>query len=174
MFTAFLLFLKGVPVWVWEALGVLAMLAGIFFAGEHRQSKLDQVKYDKLKAEYTGFVADVKAKGEVAQKIADKQKAAGIAAKERTDAENKTSIVALAADNERLRRAYPRGSTVPPAPAASKRSDLACFDRTELGAATDGLLAELQGQAGEGAAATVDLNAAKNWAKKLDYKLAMQ
>lgn len=142
----------------------LVLLASVAGWGAYRMHEHDVGKYDDLKKEYVTFQAQVEAQGKVAQAAADKQKAADIAAKEKADAENKQAVAGLQSDLDRLRHQHPPGHTVPPAPAGTSRADLACFDRTLLGAAVDNLLADLQGQAASGAAATVDLNSAKRWA----------
>lgn len=152
--------------WAWAArLACYALLvAGIAGWGAYRMHEHDVGKYDDLKKEYVTFQAQVEAQGKVAQAAADKQKAADIAAKEKSDAENKQAVAGLQSDLDRLRNQHPRGSTVPPVPAGAKRADLACFDRVLLSAAVDDLLGDLQKQAASGAAATVDLNSAKRWA----------
>jgi len=92
MITGLMLFLKGVPPWVWKLLGLLALVAAIFFYGAHWQSKRDQVDIDNLKTSLKtcgDAVEDLK--GAVA-----KQNAAADAAKADGDARVKAGQEALA------------------------------------------------------------------------------
>lgn len=165
MIAGALLFLKGVPPWVWKLLGLVVLIAGIFFAGAHWQSKRDDSKIAAKQAELDTFKATTAALGKAAQAAAVKQKAADLAAKEKADEAHQNAVAGLNADIARLRRDGAAGRTVPAAPAASRRPDLACFDRALLGDAVDGFIADVSRQVGSGAAATVDLDNAKGWAQ---------
>ena len=85
-------------------------------------------------------------------------------AKEQADAKSKREIGNLHRTIERLRDERARASSVPAAPAASSRPDLACFDRAELDRAVGNLEAGVEGLIGEGTAAAIDLDVAKIWA----------
>src|SRR6185295_17263030 len=82
--------------------------------------------------------------------------------KRKADEENKHTRADLAAVTRKLRE-RPGGGQLPPAPADTKRPQLACFDRAELERAYGELVKELRGGADEGSACTVDLNTAKAW-----------
>lgn len=121
-------------------------------------------RLDAVKAEYAAFVAQVKAAGEAAEKIARQQQATDQQRKEQADVENKHTLDALNADIKRLRHARASGGFVPAAPAAAGRPDLACFDRAELEQSIRALDTSVQGIADQGSAATVNLDSAKRWA----------
>lgn len=131
----------------------------------HRHDKID---YDALKTQYDQFMGGIKAIGKAAQDRAAAQQKADLAKKEQADAENARTHAADAVTIASLRRQRDsaRGSNVPAAAPGSSRPDLACFDRAALESALGGLLAEIRGLADEGTAATVDLNTAREWAKK--------
>lgn len=143
-----------------------ALVLGLMGFGAYKMHQHDARAYDKLETTYLTFKSGVEAEGKRAQKEADQQKAADLAAKEKADENHKNAVAGLTAQLERLRRQHPPGGTVPAAPADSAKPQLACFDRTLLGGAVDGLLADLQRQAGSGAAATVDLDNAKGWTQR--------
>ena len=84
--------------------------------------------------------------------------------KQEADNAHKTESARLAGIIAGLRKSRPSSSFVPPAPAASSRPDLACYDRPELERTTGKLIEGLRGLADEGTAAAVDLNTAKAWA----------
>lgn len=91
MIAAALLFLKGIPPWAWKLLGLLVLIAAIFFAGVHWKGKRDQVDIDHLKTSLKlcgDTVNDLK--GAVA-----KQNAAADAAKADGDARVKAGEDAL-------------------------------------------------------------------------------
>ncbi len=137
----------------------IAFCVGGAVVGEFQEWRLDrlQTKYDK-------FVGETKHAGELAQKTTELKEAKDNILKERTDAERNATLAAVTAERDRLRRGAGR-SIVPQGPANSRRPDLACFDRTEFGAAIDGFRSEVRGFAEEGTTFTVDLNSAKTWAQ---------
>lgn len=125
------------------------------------------LRLDAVKAEYAAFVSTTKAAGVAATKAAVQAAAADKLNKEKTDNELKTTIVRLAADNDRLRNSRAGRGYVPAAPAGSSRTDLACFDRTELESALRQLDEDLSKLFNEGDTDAVSLNAARNWAAGL-------
>jgi len=145
---------------LWLAVGAAVLIAALSGAVYVQTSRLEAVKQ-----EYATFKAEVKATGEAAQKVADAQKAADKAKKENTDAKHKKAVADLADTIKRLRDSRPSGDLVPAAPANSRSPEVAAFDRAELSRAVRTFDTEVQGLIDEGAKATVDLNAAKEWAK---------
>lgn len=165
--SALLTLFSGPYAWL-VRLGLYAALcAAIAGAGAWQMHKWDAGRYDALQADYANFKAETAAAGKVAQQAAVAKQAANQKAKDQADENHTNAIAGLNAQLERLRRAAASGNTVPAAPTDSAKPGLACFDRAELGGAVDGLLGDLQSQAGSGAAATVDLDNAKAWAKSL-------
>lgn len=126
---------------------------------------VEKQRYEALKAEYEQFKGGVKALGEAAKKAAAEKEAADIKRKADTDALHQAAVDALNADLRRLRNQRSPSGGLPQAPAASSRPDLACFDRPLLAGALRALDGDFQEIAGEGAAATIDLNSAKAWAQ---------
>jgi len=145
---------------LWIYIGVAVVIAALGTAVKVQTSRLDAVK-----TEYATFKAEVKATGEAAQKLADAQAAADKAKKENIDAKHKKTVADLADTIKRLRDSRPSGDLVPAAPANSRSPEVAAFDRAELSRAVRIFDTEVQGLIDEGAKATVDLNAAKEWAK---------
>lgn len=146
------------PLW-----GYAAVAAGVVFLGMGIALKVQTSRLDACKDEYSQFVAEVKAKGEAAQKAAQEQELKDKKAKEKADHENAVNRKRIADLTKRLRE-RPAGSGVPAAPAGSRRPDLACFDRAEFERAYGTLVARLRELADEGTAATIDLDTAKEWA----------
>lgn len=167
MIAGILLFLKGVPPWVWKLLGAALVVLGIFGYGAHWQGARDDAKIAAKQAELDTFKATVAAQGKAAQLAADNQKAADLAEKEKADAAHQTAVAALNADIARLRLDSSAGRTVPTAPADSRNPQLACFDRALLGDAVDGFIGDVSRQVASGAAATLDLDNARAWAKNI-------
>jgi len=151
----------------WVLIGLL--LASCFGAGWKVNGDRWEGKYQKLQAEYDQFKGGVAALGEAAKLAADKEARRTKLAKEKADEANRYVHDNNLAVIERLRRDADgaRSGGVPPAPAASGRPDLVCFDRTEYQRAYGGLVKEVRGLADEGTAATVDLDTGKAWIKSL-------
>jgi len=139
---------------------VAALVVGLGVAVKVQTSRLDAAK-----TEYATFKAEVKATGEAAQKLADAQKAADKVKKENTDAKHKRAVADLSADLARLRDERANSHLLPPAAPNSRSPEIAAFDRAELARAIRDFDSEVQGLVIEGAKATVDLDAAKIWAK---------
>ena len=139
---------------------VAALVVGLGVAVKVQTSRLDAAK-----TEYATFKAEVKATGEAAQKLADAQKAADKVKKENTDAKHKRAVADLSADLARLRDERANSHLLPPAAPNSRSPEIAAFDRPLLERALSGFVEGTANLIAEGSAATVDLNAAKEWAK---------
>lgn len=145
------------PLWMWLAIALgFSVIFGIV--------QTNRLKAEK--AEHKAFVKITKSLGEEAAKKAAKQTADDKKAKEKADEKNRFDTTALLADIQRLRNNHTRRGYVPVAPAGSSRPELACFDRAELDGALGRFLTGVIDLTGEGAKATVDLNAAKAWAQR--------
>lgn len=96
-----------------------------------------------------------------------KQSERNLKAKESVDVENKTLRGKLARSDKRLRDARASTSRVPPAPAGSKRPEIAAFDRAQLERAMAYLDERGSSIARQGAEATLDLDSAKEWASQI-------
>jgi DNA repair exonuclease SbcCD ATPase subunit len=86
-------------------------------------------------------------------------------AKETADESANRQMAQLQRTIVRLRNDRERAPSVPAAPAGSTKPELACFDRAEFARTVGNLEAGMERIAGEGAEATVGLNAARDWAK---------
>lgn len=146
---------------VWIALACLALGAA---SGAGGAWYIQGLRINALQAEYDGFVATVKAHGEAAKKLADAKAADDKKRKEESDAAYQTSIARLAADNKRLRDERARSSYVPAGPGPAGRSDLTCFDRTELERALQQFDEGVAGLLAEGDADALALTIARRWA----------
>ena len=145
-------------------IGLYAVLAaGAVILGMGLWIKLQGNALERCRTEYAAFVAQAKALGEAAQKEADQEKARLERAKEKADETAKRLMVELNATRQRLRNERTNRNLVPPAPPASRRPQLACFDRTELGAALQRFREGVVRLVGEGDENTVALNSAKGW-----------
>lgn len=133
-------------------------------AGEIAEQKLETAK---VQADFDKFKADTAKAGEVAKQRSLDKEAADKQAKEQADENHKNALAGLTAELERLRRDSAAGRTVPPAPADSRNPQLACFDRALLGDAVDGFVGDVSRQVAKGAAATLELDNARAWAKNI-------
>lgn len=150
----------------WAKLLIAAVALGLAAAGgAYKMHEHDQIALDKVKQEFSLFKGGVSALGEKAEGDAKLKTEADKALKKRIDDEHKRVVAGLVADIKRMRdeRDRARGSFTPAAPAGAVRPDLACFDRVALESALRELVAEVRSLVDEGAAATLDLNAAKAW-----------
>lgn len=123
-------------------------------------------RLDAVQSKFDGFVATVKAQGVAAQKATAAQESRDKLNKEQTDAATKRDLDTLRADNQRLRNTRTRGSYVPVAASTPDSPDRACFDRPELGAALQRLDDEVSGLVEEGSEAAINLDSAKEWARR--------
>jgi len=149
-----------IPIAAYAALGAALVIGVLGLWGYVEKSRLDA-----LRQEYAQFKGGVEALGLAAKKAAAEKEAQDIKRKADTDALHQAAVDALNADIRRLRSNRPASGGLSKAPAASSRPDLACFDRPLLAGALRALDGDFQTIAGEGAAATIDLNSAKAWAQ---------
>lgn len=141
-----------------------AIAAFVAFLGMGVAVKVQSSRLASCKQEFAAFQADVKAKGEAAEKAARAKEAADLAKKEKIDNENKRLRINNANLVKRLRDQHPAGSGVPETPAGSRRPDLSCYDRAEFVRAYGNLTAGVRGLADEGTESAIDLNSAREWA----------
>ena len=87
--------------------------------------------------------------------------------KEDADKDAASKLARLQRDLKRMRDERNRAGSVPAAPAASAKPDLACFSRADLERAVGVLEAGMEAIAGEGAACAIELEAARKWAQAL-------
>lgn len=153
-------FLKLIPLRLYVYAAIALTIVGLAWYGDHQRNN-----YRATKLEYEQFMQSIAAAGEQAKKGAARQAAADQRNKERADAERARNTVSLNRELVRLRANNASRGFVPPAPANSSRPDLAAFDRGEFDRALRAFDAGAIGLAGEGAANTVDLDAAKRWAQ---------
>lgn len=140
------------------ALGTILALLGAYGLGHHRGYAAEHVIR-------VAFEAKTAAIGEQAKADALLKERAAKLNKEKADAENAKNHAGLLATIARLRNANPGSGVVPAAPASSRRTDLACFDRPSLERAYGELIEGTRRLADEGAACALDLDTAKNWAR---------
>jgi len=146
------------PLWAYVALGAALLVTVMGVA-----LKVQSARLDSLRAEYAAFVADVKAKGDAAQKAADEREAQDKRNKERSDAEIKKLHAANVSLSVSLRDARSRGGYLPRASPGARDPDLACFSRAELESAIGRLDAGLSGIALQGDQAITAIEALKVW-----------
>lgn len=151
---------------LYAAIGAALVIAGLGIALKVQSARLEAVKQ-----EYAGFVAQVKAVGEVAQAKARAQESADKKLKEKIDNENKILRDSLAVSARRLRDASAGSGIVPSIPAAPGGSDAANFDRAEFNRALRDYFEgarRLDSEAAklivEGAEGIADLDSARRWA----------
>jgi hypothetical protein len=120
---------------------------------------------DAIRAEYAGFVAQVKVQGEAAKKAAQIQEAADKKRKDQVDAENARLRRANAAIARGLRDARSSAGYLPQPAPGSASPPSTCFDREQLESAIRRLDAGLSELAERGDQAITDLDTAKEWAK---------
>lgn len=146
---------------LWIALACLALGA---LSGAWGAWYIQGLRIDALRADFGRFVATTKAQGEAAKKVAAAKEATDKKRKEESDATYQTTIARLAADNKRLRDARSRGGYLPAGPGTPGRSDLACFDRSELERTLRRLDDGVSELLAEGDTDAVGLNVARRWA----------
>jgi hypothetical protein len=139
--------------------------AAIVIAGLSGYAYVQTTRLGACKAEHELFVVQVKAAGDAQNAATAAANAANKAKKGKTDAENKRLRAANQSLVAKLREQRPGSSFVPGPDPASKRPDLACYDRPELERATGILVDRLRRLADEGTAATIDLDTLKGWAQ---------
>lgn len=137
---------------------IRAVLVALFvllpFAGYVKGCSDERGRFEDFKR---AEAAVAKAQEEQTARVIKEQKTA----KEKADAENRNARAAL----ERLRRERSRTVYVPAPAPATRRPDLACFDRSALEQAIRRLAERVSGIAAKGDEAAVDLNSARRWAQ---------
>ena len=161
-------FLAG-PIGRWLLIALLMVSAA--GAAALKMHQHDRIAYDDLADKFSRFRGGVEAAGRAQEKASAAKKAADEqTTKEVNDAYHRT----IAALNDRIaglrlanRAGDPGGGLVSPATADADGSGLACYDRAEFVGAAGALAAGLRRIADQGTAAVTDLNAAKDWALRL-------
>ncbi len=153
-------FLPPLPIALYVAIGALAVIVGLSVALKVQTSRLGSVK-----AEYAGFVAQVKLKGEQAQKEKETKERQDKQNKERSDAENKRLRSANQSLADELRQSRTNSRLVSGAPATTLRPDLACFERTYLNRVLSDFVEGAAKLVEAGDADRIDLQTARDWAK---------
>ena len=149
------------------ALLYAGIAAAVVVGGMGIALKVQSARLESCQDKFEAFKLQTKALGDAAEAERKRIDALNLKAKEKADAAHKSTVARLNRDVKRLRDANASRSAVPDAPAGSSRPHLACFDRAELDRAVSGFIAEVTELVGEGAAATVDLDAAKVWVKSV-------
>jgi len=142
---------------------IMGVLCGVLTIGVGIQTK----RVESCKAEYASFVANVKTAGEAAEARTKAEIARQAKLLKETEATSAKAKSDLSIANQRLRDERARSGSVPPAPAGSKRPDLACFDRTLLVEATGRLDAGLSALADRGDQNTLRLKLSRDWANSI-------
>lgn len=142
----------------------IALAALLAFAGMGIALKVQSSRLASCKQEYADFKADVKAKGDAAQREADRINQENAKRKEKSDAERKRLIIANNGLADRLRDNAAR-SSLPETSGTAGIPETACFKRAELDAAIRGFTLSVSGIVTQGDAAVTDLDNAKQWAQ---------
>jgi hypothetical protein len=142
---------------------VSALTVGYFGWRTHERS----IGRAEVQATFNDFIANVKAQGEAAEKLAKDKEATDKRIKENIDHEYETTIAGLVADNKRLRKIRSGRRAVPPAPPGSRNPDLACFDRSDLERTLQQLDDGVSSLIGEGDTNTAGLSVAREWVKSI-------
>lgn len=142
----------------WVLLALLSALVGAFMFGVH----LEAGRFEAFKQ----TVAAVGKAQEVQSAQRTKDRKAITTGVDNVHQLETSKLRATVLALDRKLRTDPGGSVLPPRqqPVPTSGPDLACFDRAELDAALRRFAADTAGLVGEGSAAVLDLNTAKNWA----------
>ena len=151
------------PVGAYAAIGAAVVIAGLGIAVKVQTSRLAAVK-----AEHAGFVAQVKAIGEAAEKAAKLKEAEDLKRKEDADAETARVRRDLAGvyDAYKRLRDSPSRRTFSEAGGTSASPARACLDAAAANRALQAFDAGVAGLLEEGDRAIVDINTARRWAKR--------
>ena len=141
------------------------VLLAIAFAAVSAYAGFEHWRAGKWEKDYYTLEADVKAKGEVAKAQAKAKEAEDKQKKEAADAENAKTVIALTADNERLRQQRATRSYLPPASPGAGKPETACLNRADAERAIRDFVEGAGRLAEEGDRAIVDLNTDKRWAQ---------
>ena len=145
----------GLPV-SWIIAGVLALGAGGYIL------HCEAVKKDRAQ-----IIASLEAQAKEQEKRNNERIAHDKKAKETADESANRQMASLQRTIVRLRNDRERAPSLPAAPAGSAKPDLACFSRADLDRALGNFEAGVEGLVAEGAAATIGLDTARDWAKSL-------
>lgn len=141
----------------------IALAALLAFAGVSAYAYVQTKRLASCKAEFAEFQAEVKAKGEAAQRESDRINTENAKRKEKSDAERKRMVIANAALADRLRDNASR-SSLPSTSGTAGIPETACFRRADLDAAIQRFTTGIAGIVTQGDAAVTDLDLAKRWA----------
>lgn len=151
-------------VMAWAAIAAGVVIVALGIAVKVQTSRLDSVK-----AEYAQFKATTEAIGKAAELAKKKQEADDKERKGKADAENaktKRDLAGLYDAYRSLRDQRSRSGFVPQAAPGSASPATASFDRGALDNALRGFDKGVAGLLREGDEAIVDLNSAKEWARR--------
>jgi len=140
-----------------------ALAALLAFAGVSAYAYVQTKRLASCKQEFAAFQADVKAKGEAAQRESDRINAENAKRKEKSDAERKRLIIANNGLADRLRDNAAR-SSLPETSGTAGSPETACFRRADLDAAIRKFTSGIAGIVTQGDSAVTDLDLAKRWA----------
>jgi len=141
----------------------IALAALLAFAGVSAYAYVQTQRLASCKAEFAAFQADVKAKGEAAQRESARIDSENAKRKEKSDAERKRLIIANNGLADRLRDNAAR-SSLPETAGNTGIPETACFRRADLDAAIQRFTTGIAGIVTQGDAAVTDLDLAKRWA----------
>jgi len=141
----------------------IALAALLAFAGVSAYAYVQTQRLASCKAEFAAFQADVKAKGEAAQRESDRINAENAKRKEKSDAERKRLLTINAGLADRLRDNAAR-SSLPETAGNTGIPETACFRRADLDAAIQRFTTGIAGIVTQGDSAVTDLDNAKRWA----------
>ena len=141
----------------------IALAALLVFSGMAVALKVQSSRLASCKQEFAAFQAEVKAKGEAAQRESDRINSENAKRKEKSDAERKRLIIANNGLADRLRDNAAR-SSLPEASGTAGSPETACFRRADLDAAIREFTLSVSGIVTQGDSAVTDLDNAKKWA----------
>ena len=141
-----------------------ALTALLAFAGVSAYAYWNKSRYEAVKQEFATFKADVKAKGEAAQRESARIDSENAKRKEKSDAERKRLIIANNGLADRLRDNAAR-SSLPETAGNTGIPETACFKRADLDAAIQRFTTGIAGIVTQGDAAVTDLDNARRWAQ---------
>jgi hypothetical protein len=151
---------------------VLLYVAGISFAAGLASGAVPAWKYqaalkEVVQAKFDSFVAQTKAEGVAAQKIAAAKDAQYKLDKENSDEQYKNNLADAAVVSQRLLHDRSSRGYLPQASATSSHPDRACFNRLQLGEAIRELDAGVQGIVDQGDRARIGLDTGRVWTKSV-------
>jgi len=147
------------PFTAWIAIGASVAVIGMAVAIKVQSSRLASCK-----AEFAAFQADVKAKGEAAQRESARIDSENAKRKEKSDAERKRLLTINAGLADRLRDNAAR-SSLPETAGNTGIPETACFRRADLDAAIQRFTTGIAGIVTQGDSAVADLDNARRWAQ---------